>query len=60
MDTKCDYCGLPADGKNRHPICAEEVSEALFFTDPGEQLSSCPDGDPACEACSPDYAESVG
>ena len=48
----CDYCGLPTDGENLHPICAGEVSEA--------PLTGCPDGDTTCPACSPDYDESVG
>lgn len=56
---RCDYCGLPTDrGQRLHPMCALEVSAEQFAAGPpaAQQVTSCPDGDPYCPACSPEPA----
>lgn len=53
---RCRYCGLslaPADHRRgMHPICREEACERPAA------VSSCPDNDPTCPACTPEEPQS--
>lgn len=55
--TTCLYCDLPTDDeKSLHPICELEVSDDPYPVEsfiPGS-VTSCPDDDPGCPACSPE------